>query len=453
MSAANEQARGPSDGPRWGFAEFFVISQTVLPALLYLPGTQPLRVLIRVGAFGLSLAALAFYLVQGRKQSRAHPSRPWLVAVLAWIGLMVFHPTTNTLMSGLAQAMLYLAVVAPVFWASHLVRRPEQLDRLLWILLICNGLNAVVGVLQVYDPDRWLPREFSKVIVESSQGVLGYIGADGTRVIRPPGLSDNPGAVCGPGATAALLGLIFAVGRGAAWRRGLAAVLGFSGIAAVYLSQVRTSILIAVGGMAVYAAVLWLQRERARVVALLSAAAIALFAALGFAAYLGGREVVNRFSTLLEDDPGTVYHRSGRGIQLEDHLPTILQEYPLGAGLARWGMMRYYFGDEQNGDSPPMWAELQLPAWALDGGLVLIAVYGAAVFVGAAHELRVATRHPCRVTRSQAAVVLACNVGTVALLFGYTPFTTAVGLQYWFLAGALHGISRTTADGEDVRGG
>ena len=48
----------PSPTP-WGFPELFVISQTALPALLYLPGTQAFRLPIRFSAFAISLAAFA----------------------------------------------------------------------------------------------------------------------------------------------------------------------------------------------------------------------------------------------------------------------------------------------------------------------------------------------------------------------------------------------------------
>jgi len=30
------------------------------------------------------------------------------------------------------------------------------------------------------------------------------------------------------------------------------------------------------------------------------------------------------------------------------------------------------------------------------------------------------------------------NLITVALIFGYTPFTNQIGLQYWFLSGVLY---------------
>ena len=32
------------------------------------------------------------------------------------------------------------------------------------------------------------------------------------------------------------------------------------------------------------------------------------------------------------------------------------------------------------------------------------------------------------------------NLGTAALIFTFTPFVTQIGLQFWFLAGALHGL-------------
>jgi hypothetical protein len=51
--------------------------------------------------------------------------------------------------------------------------------------------------------------------------------------------------------------------------------------------------------------------------------------------------------------------------------------------------------------------------------------------------------------RACAAVALAANLGTAALIFSFTPFVTQIGLQFWFLAGALHGASssvRTAAN-------
>ncbi len=121
------------------------------------------------------------------------------------------------------------------------VRSPEQLARLFWILLLCSGANAVVGVLQVYDPARWLPAEFSRVITQSTIGLgaVTYIGANGQQIVRPPGLFDTPGAVAGPAMFAALLGLVFAVSAIPVWKRALSLLIAGAGFAAIYLSQVR----------------------------------------------------------------------------------------------------------------------------------------------------------------------------------------------------------------------
>src|SRR5258707_3906701 len=136
----------------WGFPEFFVLSQTILPTLLYIPGVQFIRVPIRMSAFAVSLFGLAWY---GKKIARSGlnaPALKWLAICFVYLGLMIFHPRTNSLLAGIAQVMLYLSVLAPMFLASHLKYTPQRVQRLLFIILVCSGINALVGVLQVYDP-------------------------------------------------------------------------------------------------------------------------------------------------------------------------------------------------------------------------------------------------------------------------------------------------------------
>jgi hypothetical protein len=89
-----------------------------------------------------------------------------------------------------------------------------------------------------------------------------------------------------------------------------------------------------------------------------------------------------------------------------------------------------------------LWAEIQLTGWMIDGGVLMIALYGGALVVTALTEYRVAMMtHFSRLAQC-GAVVLAANLGTAALIFSFTPFVTQVGIQYWFLAGALHGIAQ-----------
>ena len=429
----------------WSFPEWFVISQTAIPAILYLPGTQLFRLPLRIASFGISLVALAWWW-QGKHTKRVapHPAEHWLIMALGYLVLMIFHPTTNTALAGIAQVMLYLAVLAPVFWAPPLIRGPQHLLRLLGILLVCNGINAMVGVLQVYDPDYWMPKEFSNVAGSLKYGLdaVSYINSAGRRVVRPPGLFDNPGAVCGAGMIAALLGLIFSMSPIHVWKRVIALAFAFVGMAAVYLSQVRTSLLILGGMLLVYVGFLYIQKQKIKATAILGIAVLLGTTVFSLSIAFGGTAISKRFSTLTEDDPVMVYYKAQRGNQMEHAFTTLLPEYPLGAGLGRWGMMRYYFGDESNINSPLIWAELQIPAWILDGGVILVILYCFALLVTAIYEIRLVKTARSPGLRLLAPIVIAANMGTLALIFGFTPFTTQLGLQYWFLVGALYAVAR-----------
>jgi hypothetical protein len=433
--------------PRWGFLEWFVIAQTALPALLYLPGTQAFRVPIRIAPFAVSLAGMVWWSTTRPTFVLSHPARPFLIAALAYLNVMIFHPHTNTVLAGTAQVMLYLCVIAPIFWVPGLVKSQQQIVRLLAVLLACNGVNAAVGILQVYDPDRWLPQEFSTLVVNSVHGLGAVIfeGPEGRQIIRPPGLFDNPGAVCGPGMVAGFLGLAFAASPIPVWKRALALLLAIIGLVAIYLSQVRTSFLILVGMLLVYVTVLAMQNQKLKLVTLLGIGIVLGIVALFVASLLAGDAVVDRFSTLFEGDPLAVYYAASRGPMLEHAFTNLLTEYPLGAGLARWGMMRTYFGNPWNFESPEIWSELQISAWILDGGIVLLILYGLALLVTGASELSLIRSSSSPDFKFWAASVFAVNIGVFALIFGFTPFTTQTGMQYWFLAGMLYGAKLTTA--------
>lgn len=426
----------------WGMAEWFVVSQTLLPALLFMPGTQAIRLPLRVASFAIGVGMLVWLrLMRNLPVLPSHPARAWLMATLVYLAVMILHPTTNSLSGAIAQIGLYFCVMSPLFWAPYLVKSPEHLRRLVVLLLITNGINAAVGVLQVYDPDTWLPEEFSRVVTESRYGLapVSYIGPNGVRIVRPPGLFDTPGAVAGPGMFAALLGLIFAASPIWAGYRLVAGGFAMAGVMAIYLSQVRISLVVLVGMMAAYLFVLFAQRRTSR--AIVFAAILSLAVALGLAGArtLGGMGIVDRVLTLFEDDPFAIYYAS-RGNQVAYAFNDLMADAPLGSGLGRWGMAANYFSDPTNRDSPPIWAEIQLNGWLIDGGVVVLFTYLMALIVTALHEWRVATVALDDWVRASGAVVLAANLGAAALVFSFTPFVSQVGMQYWFLAGALHGV-------------
>lgn len=423
----------------WGFPELFVISQTALPALLYLPGTQAVRLPIRISAFAISLAAFAWWSVESTVRPPTPRVQPWLIAVLSLLGVMILHPTTSSLFGGVAHVVLYFAVIAPLFWAPVFVKTPEHLARLLAIVLVCCGVNSLVGVLQVYDPARWMPAEFSRMLTESTLGLgpVSYEGPTGEIIVRPPGLFDTPGAVAGPAMFAALLGAVFGISAIAWWKRIGALFLSGAGIAAIYLSQVRVSLAVLVLMFGTYCGVLVLQRRMARSTAFGTAAAVMVVASLVVAFALGGDSVLERVMTLLVADPFSVYYQA-RGNQLDYTMSELMYQFPLGAGLGRWGMVGGYFG---NPSLPELWAEIQITGWVIDGGIVLALLYCGALIVTARSELRLArlTQYPRLATC--AGVVFAANIGIAVMIISFTPFVTQIGIQYWFLAGALNGVA------------
>ena len=425
----------------WGFAEVFAISQTALPAILILPGTQPVRLPIRISAFAISLAAFAWYLLSPKAKLRQSKAQSWVFGVMALLAVMLFHPSTPSFIGGLAHLAVYVAVMAPLFWAPAMVESPERLARIMWILLICAGVNSVVGVLQVYDPDRWLPAEFSRFMLAQDMGLgpVTFTGPDGRQMVRPPGLFDTPGSVSGPAVYAALLGLVFAISRTETWRRILSLGFAGAGLAAIYLSQVRISWAVTLGMMLAYSLTLSRQGRFARATQFSMLAGGIFVGGFVLAVSLGGQEISERFLTLFASDPLSVY-RSARGAHLDMTFGELLVEHPFGAGLGRWGMAAAYFGtfSEQH---PAMWAEIQLAGWMIDGGILMIALYGGALVMTALSAWRVAMVPNDTRLATCGAVVLAANLGTAAMIFSFTLFVAQMGIQYWFLAGALHGVA------------
>jgi hypothetical protein len=298
-------------------------------------------------------------------------------------------------------------------------------------------------VLQVYDPARWLPHEFSRLVTDSDMGLgpVSYTGPNGELIVRPPGLFDTPGAVAGVGMLSALLGVIFAASPIKLWERAGALALAFASVAAIYLSQVRVSLVVLAGMMVAYGLLLARQRRTTELSGFTALSGFLLVGAFGYAATLGGESIVERVFTLFSDNPVEIYYAS-RGGQLVYALNEFFFDFPFGAGLGRWGMTAAYFSDASNLDSQSIWAEIQIAGWMIDGGFILVFLYCGALVATSLNQWRFATRAHDPLNRISAAVILAANAGTFALILSFTPFMTQIGLQFWFLAGALHGATR-----------
>jgi hypothetical protein len=114
-----------------------------------------------------------------------------------------------------------------------------------------------------------------------------------------------------------------------------------AGLAAIYLSQVRVSLVITLGMMIVYATVAARQgRPAARGQFAILAGGIVVGGFM-LALTLGGPSIMERFLTLTAADPLTVYH-GARGVQLDVTFGQMFVDAPLGSGLGRWGMIGGY---------------------------------------------------------------------------------------------------------------
>jgi hypothetical protein len=395
------------------------------------------RVFVRVAAFAASLVMLFWSRGSGLK----HPSSRFAIAALVVIGLGLLNPLTSPL-AGSAQAAFYLSVLAPIFWIPCLSVDMSAMRRVLLAMWAFQSLSAVVGALQVYFPGQFVPAlatSLDDTYLESLRITL----ANGESVYRPMGLTDTPGGAGVAGYYAVLLGLGFLLDRPRWWFRALLVASMLAGMFAIYLSQLR-SILIMLGvSVIAIGAILGIQRRLGKLLGTGALLAAILGGSFALAVAAGGNTVTDRLGTLLEADPQEVYY-SNRGRFLEATVTELVPLYPLGAGLGRWGMISNYFGDRTDREHGPIWVEIQMTGWLLDGGIPLVFAYTLAVLNALWISFKVATR-TALVSEDRltlwASILVGYNLGAVALTFNYPLFMGTLGLEFWILNASLFAAS------------
>ena len=337
----------------WGWLEIFVLVQVLWGVLLFVPGSQTYRVYIRGFPYISSLIAL-FACLRSSRADSGTPGASWILASLALMVASLVHPST-WFMSGIAQIVFQLSIAAPVFWTAYNWVTAERLERVLLLVFGANFLGALLGLLQVYYPETFMPPEFSRLALRLQAELIGsltYIGADGREILRPPGLSDIPGGAAVSATITALLGFAFATrAEGRTQRRVGFLAAALIGLTVVYLTQIR-SMLVMVCVCMIAAGVVRLRQGRvAHTMWIAGSAGALVVASFTWAVAVGGDSVVERFQSIL--DVGVVQsYQENRGIFLSYTLQELLYEYPFGAGIGRWGMMTNYFGDPSNWQSP-----------------------------------------------------------------------------------------------------
>jgi hypothetical protein len=443
-----DEAVAPQSG--WGWLEFFVLVQVLWGVLLFIPGSQAYRIYIRAFPFVTSLVALGVCMRSSGADSGA-PGARWIVASLALMVASLVHPST-WLMSGTAQIVFQLSIAAPVFWTARNWLTAERLERVLVLVFCANFISAAVGLLQVYYPQTFMPPEFSRLALRFNADIVGsltYIGADGREIVRPPGLSDIPGGAAISATITALLGFAFATrAEGSHQRRLLFLAASMIGLTVVYLTQVRSMLVMICLCMMAAAAVRLRYGRIAHTAWIASAAAVVVIASFSWAVAVGGDSIVDRFQSML--DVGVVQsYQDNRGIFLSYTFQELLFEYPFGAGLGRWGMMSAYFGEPTNWQFPPLWAEIQLTGWLYDGGVLLWAFYAGAIGSATYHTYRIAGLSETHLS-DLATMVLTVQVLIIGLCFTGPVFNTQTGIVFWLLSASVFGAHRTAVMSEQL---
>jgi len=414
----------------WTLAHSFIFLEFTFQLLLLIPGIGFLRFPIRIGAFMLSILLLVLL----RSKSSQHPSAK--AAILVMIILLLefcLHPDMNSITGGLAQCAMYLAILAPLFWVRSLKITPVGFESLVFIIWVFHSISSIFGVLQVYYPGKFQPplAEMVKHNAFHATDLLITL-ASGEQVYRPMGLTDTPGGAGNSGFYAFLLGVGIALKIKNPILRIICMGSAILGLFCIYLSQIRSILILCAVSMIFLAIVFIRTGQITRLVGMVSTVTTLFIASFSWATAVGGKRTSARFASLTANSADKVYH-DNRGEFLESTYKELLPQYPLGAGLGRWGMINGYFGDNTDAVSQPIWVEIQWTAWLLDGGVPLIFAYVWAIYSACHTAWKIATNSKLGDFTLWGGLIFAYDVGNIVISFGYPVFLSQGGMEFWLL--------------------
>ena len=453
--------------PRWGWPELFLAIQFLSTALLFIPGAQSARFLIRTLPYASSVGLLVLYLMQRKanpcvrppapgesdgespakkfvrkkaaSKSVAHPTTGWAYAVVGLLILQMFHPNTHTV-AGLAHIAFQICIMCPLIWGMHWVRSVAHLRRLVWLTLGCNACAVVAGYLQIYYPDQFMPSEFTSLDPMAIER-LKIVLADGTETLRPPGLTDIPGGASVSAMIAGFMGVVLCLfPRIPIFLRGVCLALSACGVFVLFITQTRSLTMSMIVVVICACFFLWRQGRKVQALSIIGAGFFLLSVMFTHAVLVGGEDVLNRFMSITEEGAGESFQKN-RGIFIEHTVDNLLPEYYMGAGLGRWGMMQTYFNTSKDPMSPsaPEYVEIQMTGWLLDGGVFMWFLYGGAIVSAMWYNFKVASRKGASELSYLAAVIFGFNSMIVIQSLASPTFNCQLGLEFWFLCSALYG--------------
>ena len=421
--------------------EAFVVFEIFCQIALLWSVFGQFRFFFRFATFASSLALLA--LVPKKHACSYHPAAKAAKWVMVIMFLELLNPEGILNLAAPAQIALYLAVLGPLFWVARVKVELKTVRNVIFILWAFHTISSVIGILQVRYPGSF-QFNVSSVFSHGTLSALMYRNGSGHLVFRPTGLSDIPGGAATSGLYAALLALLLMISYRQLVIRIAAAFGMFAGLIVIYLSMVKAVLVTLVISVPAFLFVvawrnsklLYHARYRMSLIVPAAVAVIALVVGFSWGLDIGGRPVAKAVSGLTAKSPGTIYYGE-RGGQMEFAINKYLPEYPLGAGVGRWGMMCYYFGDLDDTETPPLWAEIQWPGWLFDGGIALLIAYPVAILIAIWLALRLSLNCLSPELGSFAIFVFAYDIGCFALTFDCAFFMGQDGIMFWLLNAML----------------
>ncbi|MEA5575967.1 hypothetical protein [Anabaena sp. UHCC 0451] len=419
----------------WTWAHTFIVLQFILQILLLVPGIGGIRGPIRIAAFAVGLFLLMFLTA---KETKKHPATTPAIIVLG-IMLLQFclNPYINSITAGIAQGAMYLAILSPLFWGMRLKITENAFESLMFMMWGINTLSSIFGVLQVYNPGKF-QLGISTLVQNNRFGGQDLLItlANGQQTYRPTGLSDIPGGAANAGLYAILFGVVIALKHKNPVLRIVGIGSAVLGLFCIYLTQVRSILILAVISMVFLAFVLVKTGQIARATAMISGVTALFAGTFSWAIAIGGESTLQRITSLFAASPQQIYQQN-RGKFLENTIDNLLPQYPLGAGLGRWGMINNYFGDNVDLVSQPIWVEIQWTAWLVDGGVPLIFAYAFTIYCACQTAWNIAVNRKLGDFALWGGLIFAYDIGVVALTFNYPIFMSQGGMEFWLLNTAL----------------
>ena len=434
---------GRSFGAQTGLAHasqravyIFLLVQFLSGALLIFEELGAYRSYLRVIGFASSLCMFA--VVTRFPYQRSYPVKSLGAMFVVIMAIGIFHPNSNTVTSAACQLGINLAVWAPVFWCSRIAGDAPFMRNIVLFFWATSLMSSTVGVLQVYDPDRFAPSpEFIRKMLGTTADGLMINLADGRQIWRPMGLSDSPGGAAIAGAFTVIFGMGIAITERNLMLR-LAAVAGAgAGMFCVYICQVRSVFLMTLIGVVVYLIFMTVRQRLNRIAFLVFTIPAVVGGGYLWASSVGGGDVTSRLDTLSDQPAFDVYYKN-RGHFIEHTIAELLPEYPMGAGLGRWGSSLSFFGNPDLPNSQPVWVEVQLTAWLLDGGIPLVLVGYIGILLACWTTAKLAVKASDPRIADMAAAISGLNLSLVIITFNYPVFISQMGISFFMMNGLLY---------------